>query len=98
MKEEVGRDYKLSKPTPGDVLPPAMFHLLKVPQLPQTAPSARDLLFKYASLWEIFLIQTTTYTNHNNVLGSLLPSPGHAVYTSSNDAHCNPEPPARLPA
>lgn len=31
MKEEVGRDYKLSKPTPGDVLPPAMFHLRKVP-------------------------------------------------------------------
>lgn len=30
MKEEVGQDYKLSKPTPGDVLPPAMFHLLKV--------------------------------------------------------------------
>lgn len=54
-------------------------------------------MFKYTSLWEIFLIQTTTYTNHNNVLGSLLLSPGHAVYTSSNDAHRNPEPPARLP-
>ncbi|CAO2644433.1 hypothetical protein LEMLEM_LOCUS27034 [Lemmus lemmus] len=29
MKEEVEHDYKLSKPTPGDVLPPTMIHRLK---------------------------------------------------------------------
>lgn len=36
---------------------PSRLHLLKVPQLPKTAPPAGDKVFKHMQLWDIFHFQ-----------------------------------------
>lgn len=42
------------------LLPPTKLRLLKVPQLPQTAPPSGDKVFNYTSLWGSFHTQTIT--------------------------------------
>lgn len=53
LGEEGEEDYKPSKPTANDVLPPTE---LKVPQ----PPKQHHQMFKFINFWETFLIQTNT--------------------------------------
>lgn len=58
---EVGWGYKLSKPTPRDILPPTRLYFLKGPLPSQTVPLNGDHVFIYLSLQGTFLIQTSTF-------------------------------------
>lgn len=58
-KQEMGQGYKTSRPPSSDRLPPARLCLLKAPQPSQTVPPAEDQVFKHASLWKAFYVQTT---------------------------------------
>lgn len=56
--------YQTSRPALSDSLPPALLHLLKVPQPFSTSPPAEDQVFKHWSLWG------TSTLNHNTLVCS----------------------------
>ena len=45
-----------------DLFPPARLQILKVLHVPQMSPKAEDQTFKYVSLWQRVLSQTTADT------------------------------------
>lgn len=53
-------DYNPEGQAKSDSLPPVSIHLLKVPELPKTAPLTGEPVFKYTSLWGTFLIRVIT--------------------------------------
>lgn len=59
-KHKAGSLQQSPKPDPRDVLLLAKLHLLKVLQPPQIVPPVGEHTFKHVSLWEDFLIQSST--------------------------------------
>lgn len=53
-RQEVGLDYRNSRPFPSDSFPPQRLYFLKGPQPSNRSPSALVQVFKCVSLWRLF--------------------------------------------